>query len=54
VRYLITGGATGFRPQIKLEAIIDRVSQYLREQRGATRPADFVGAAAPAGSAKAR
>ena len=45
---------TGFRPQIKLETIIDRVSGYLREKRGTTRPADLVGAAGPAAAAKAR
>ena len=40
---------TGFRPQIKLEAIIDRVSRYLREKRGATRPAELVGVPAASG-----
>jgi hypothetical protein len=29
---------TGFRPQIKLEEIIDRVSRYLAEKKGASRP----------------
>lgn len=40
---------TGFRPQIKLEAIIDRVSRYLREKRSATRPAEPVGVSAASG-----
>lgn len=40
---------TGFRPQIKLEAIIDRVSRYMREKRGATRPAELVGVPAASG-----
>ena len=31
-------GLTGFRPQIKLTEIIDRVSSYLREKEAATRP----------------
>jgi UDP-glucose 4-epimerase len=31
-------GLTGFRPQIKLAEIIDRVSSYLREKEAATRP----------------
>jgi hypothetical protein len=29
---------TGFRPQIKLEEIIDRVSGYLAEKKAASRP----------------
>ena len=41
---------TGFRPQIQLEAIIDRVSRYLREKRNATRPAEL--AAVPAASGR--
>lgn len=40
---------TGFRPQVKLEAIIDRVSHYLREKRSATRPAELVGVPAASG-----
>ena len=40
---------TGFRPQIKLEHIIDRVSRYLREKRGAARPAELVGVPAASG-----
>lgn len=40
---------TGFRPQIKLEAIIDRVLRYLREKRSATRPAELVGVPAASG-----
>jgi UDP-glucose 4-epimerase len=43
---------TGFRPQIKLEAIIDRVSSYLREKRGATRPAELVGVPAAYGKTR--
>ena len=43
---------TGFRPQIQLEAIIDRVSRYLREKRNATRPAEL--AAVPAASGRAQ
>jgi len=40
---------TGFRPQIQLEAIIDRVSRYLREKRSATRPAELAGVPAASG-----
>jgi hypothetical protein len=29
---------TGFRPQTKLQEIIDRVSRYLGEKRAASRP----------------
>ena len=40
---------TGFRPQIQLEAIIDRVSRYLREKRSVTRPAELAGVPAASG-----
>ena len=40
---------TGFRPQIQLDAIIDRVSRYLREKRSATRPAELAGVPAASG-----
>ena len=40
---------TGFRPQIKLAAIIDRVSSYLAEKRGATRSAELIGVPAASG-----
>jgi UDP-glucose 4-epimerase len=31
---------TGFRPQTKLEEIIDRVSRYLGEKKAASRPSE--------------